>query len=466
MTGFGATGLGLVVRVLGTCALAVLVALTGGPAAADSMRAAVRHAAQSFPQIAEASARVDGRAADLVARREDFLPRVSVFGDLGLDYFDDPPVGGRSTLVRREVGVNLALTLYDGERRAGQVRADAAELDAAIIRLADATEALTLRVVQVYLDVNRYRRLQALAQANVETHRRYVREITALVEGGGLPTAERFRVRDRLLRAQDQLADIAQARADAEVRFASLVGRPPQGRVPLPGRVPAPRSYEALRQAAVASSLSLLAAQKDVAVAAYDREVGQAGRAPTVTLNSGVSVGADLNGTRGAREDAYVGLQFEWTWTTGRTKAARDASLDAAIVAARAREAGVVREVERLAGTAWNAYAKHTRRLGLLHSQVAQNRAIVRQYRDEFDAAKRPLFDVLEAERALFAIRVQLVSAEALEAYARYRMLGARAKLGAHFGIAPIGSALSPRFEAAVAARPRDLDRLVIPALE
>ena len=88
-----------------------------------------------------------------------------------------------------------------------------------------------------------------------------------------------------------------------------------------------------------------------------------------------------------------------------------------------------------MARKSWNSYIAAAERRELLANTVVNSERILAAFKREFEAAKRPLLEVLDAERSLFAIKVQKSNAEAAVAFQQYRILASQSLLGRHFGL-------------------------------
>ena len=123
-------------------------------------------------------------------------------------------------------------------------------------------------------------------------------------------------------------------------------------------------------------------------------------------------------------------------------------------------------EVRDFARRTWNQFRAVSERKALLDRTVSTNVRIVEEFRREFEAAKRPLLQVLDAERALFNQKVQRINAEANLAFQKYKILAAQNTLADHFGLAHAGRALEADFEQRVKSSPRGEFNVTVPPLE
>lgn len=446
---------------------ATLITLTASAGAAESLAEAVRAAVATNPAIEATEAESAATAFDLLALEREYAPTVRVFGEAGIERIDDPANLSASDNDRskfaRQLGVEAELLLFDGYRRANMVYAAAAALDGSILELLDASETMALNATEAYIDVARHRALAQVAQRSIRRHAVLLRQVRDLVEGGRLPISDRLTAQDRLNAAQLAGIEVEQALADAVARYTRVVGKPPQG----PMHVPRPRvpdSLEAVLNAAMANSFRIRSAEAEVERARFTGEVIEAEARPRVTLNAGLAAGRDLGGSLGRERDAFVGLRLNWTLYQGGRKAERNAQA-ARTQKALAERALAARQVRELATQTWNSYVGNAERARQLQMQLNVNTLLVRQFTEEFEAAKRSLLDVLETERARFNTEFQAISADASLAFSGYRLLAAQSRLADHFGVARRGIVLDPGYRHQVRARPASAFDLTIEKL-
>lgn len=428
----------------------VCAAAVGGTASAQSLSEAVRAALTSNPSARAADADVKASAQELLQLQEDYLPRVTLYGEAGGSYYDDPERltvdENQDTLVAREVGVEARVTLFDGYARANRVYRNSARLDGAIFRLLDASETLALSAVQAYIDVHRHLQLLGVADANVARHVAIKRQVDELVDGGRLPSSAAFEVDERLLAARLARVEVEQALADARARYKSVVGREPGSAlsVPDPGGLPA--SLETLTARAVGRSYRVRHADTVIRERTYEKGIVEADKLPEVSLRAGARYGVDRFGTEGEESDAFVGVRVDWELYAGGRKARSGALTERARQAMAERDESV-RDVQEFAATAWNAYQSGIQRVILIEMRRKSAENVVLQYREEFRAGTRTLLDVLDAERTLFNVRFEEVSARAGLDFNEYRLLAAESRLAEHFGVRLSNAALDPNFE-------------------
>ena len=448
-------------------ALGILV-LGAGHGSAESLRDAVRFAVTTNPSVKATEAEMRNAAFELLQLSREYLPTVTLNGEVGTQRIDDPsnlaPEDNDDWKDRSRVGMRAELVLFDGFRRSNLVYANAARVDGSIFRLLDASETLALNATEAYIDVYRHRVLLEVAKRNVAKHEDIGQRVRDLVAGGRLPYSDELTIDDRIRSAKLAQLDVERALRDANARYERVIGRAPGGGMSVK-RAPAPSSLQALTQQAVANSYRVQFARTQIDQSKFQSEAILSDRRPRISLNAGVSRDINRNGVTGTRTDESIGLGLSWTLYQGGRVAERNA-LAELTSRALAEQAVAVREVTELAARTWNTYSTNLERTRQLEEQLRINRLIVEVYGDEFEAAKRTLLDLLEVERARFNVEFETVGSQAGLAFSTYRALAARSELAGHFGLAKADLALEPQFQDLAQTAPTSVFDVSIDPLE
>ncbi|MEL6548969.1 MAG: TolC family protein [Pseudomonadota bacterium] len=430
----------------------------------------VRAALAEDPAAKAASEIVRAAAFDLLSLEREFLPRLDLTVDgEAQSYTDDITVSAseeRSYGTTARVELAARYVFFDGYQRANRVYRGAARLDGSLFRLLDASETLTLSVVQAYIDVARHQQLLSASDANVARHEEIKGQVDELVDGGRLPTSASFEVEQRLLAARLARLEVRRALSDANARFEIITGIEAHGGFRAPDASGLPGSQARTRQLAVENSFRLRSAETNVRAQEYQLAETLGARLPTISASAGARREWDDFELDGDRGSGFVGVTMTWELFAGGRKA-QGAAEQARVREAMARRQLAQREVEEFAALAWNGRENALAQLVLLDVQRNAARRIVTQYTDEFRTGNRNLIDLLDAERSLFNVEFEVISARAALTFSGYRLLAASSRLAAQFGVSPSDIALEPAFEARARSRgPAAIFRTEIKALE
>jgi len=398
------------------------------------------------------------------------LPRVDIFGEVAGERIDDPttldPADNDTGKLASSIGVTVTHSLVDGMRSLNTLYREATLLDAEIIRLSDATETLALNAVQAYIDVLRHQGIVSLAVQNIANHQRIVSQVEDQVIAGRLSQADRFRAGDKLLAAQLARAEAQKALDDAASQYQLVIGRAPTGGMSMHSGVKLPASLSALMSNALTNSHQLKLAQNDIQALTYQGEIDASEWRPQIDLFALADVGDNRGGSSGNDSRLATGLRLNWTLHNELSRTNTVARNRDLIMRAHYQKKQLEDEVSDFARRSWIGYQSAVEQKALLDRAVATNVRIVEAFREEFAAAKRPLLQVLDAERALFNQRVQRLNAAANVSFQQYKILAAQNTLADHFGLAHSGRVLNPDFEQRVKAAPRNVFSVSVPPLE
>ena len=202
------------------------------------MQSAVHAAVTTNPKAQAGKENVKASALELLQLEEDFMPRLSLYGDAGAQYFDDPtrlsPQDNRRTRFGREIGLAAEVTLFDGYRRANRVYRNSARVDESIFKLLDASETLALNAVEAYIDVIRHTDLLGVADQNIRRHVEISRSVKKLVKVGRLSSSDEFEIDEQLLAARLSRLEVKQALENAKVRYETVIGHKPTANMSVP----------------------------------------------------------------------------------------------------------------------------------------------------------------------------------------------------------------------------------------
>lgn len=448
-------------KVCKSAALGVAIVLLASveTAASASLRQAVSQAIASSSAQKAAIESIEAQGGAVGIAQGERGVSVRLFGRAAAERIDDPSSLGSlqdpEWRFARQIGIEAEYPLLDGMRSLNTVFREATLLDAEIIRLSDETETIALNAVQAYINVVRHRQVVRLAARNVNVHARIRGQVETQVSAGRLSSTDSFRASEKLLEARLARTEAQSALAEAISNYQLVIGQSPSDALTMPGSPPLPRSSSELERAAVANSFQLHLAQKEIDAQDYQERIDDADWQPSLDLYAGGDVGSNLDGTDENESALRAGVRLNWTLYKGGTREktiARNRDLRMRSVY---RKKQVEDEVRDFARRAWISFMTAAERRAILGPSVTTGEQLAQAYREEFEAAKRPLLQVLEAERDLFNLRVRLVNADAAAAFQSYRLLAAQSTLASHFGLSHAGRALVPNYEARVRAAPR-----------
>ena len=376
--------------------------------------AQMRAAVQDHPSVRVARLQTEASEAGVDQARSARLPQITLSSEIGNErrVRDGEEtvsgVTGRDRDVELSPTLDADLLLFDGGATRAGVNAAERRVQASDERAQAAAETIAFRAAQTLIDLATLRAQITLAEENLSEVRRLRAMIRERAEAGRDSPSDMFRMDSRVREAENtfeqRIAEFNAARANyAEVFRADpiVLGLPP-------AYAPVPPSATAAIDRAAQRNTELREAQALADAAAREVEARRAERWPQVSL------GASLTGYDITREgqdyyDSFFGLRVNAPLLDGGNRQARieQARRQASLEQARVDElrANVVRSVSE----AYSARASLRPRLEALRSQVESNRATLEAYEEQFFTGRRPLNDLVTAQRELYSAQADLL---------------------------------------------------------
>jgi adhesin transport system outer membrane protein len=418
-------------------ALAAIAAWgVAGGAAAQTIRESAQTAIRTNPRVEVVTNNRQAVEQELARARGQYYPQVDLRGGIGPEYTYNnntraQPGGGSTTLTRQEVGLAAVQRVCDGWETDSEVERQKARGLSAARRVGETSEALALDAIEAHIDVVRQRQLLRLAEENVEVHRSMMARVRQRARGGAAGTADIDQVQARLDTALATLAETRGALSDAENRYFYVVNQRP-GQL-APAEMPAfamPATLDDAIERARRQNRSIKVNDADVTVADREIDVADSSFYPKLNVELGGSLNNDLDGVKGSDNNAAALLVLRWNLFRGGSDIAQRRVALGRMSQAMAQRSVAFRQAEEETRRSWVALQTATDRLPSLQSAVLQNRSVRDAYtRQFFDLGQRSLIDVLNAENELFVSSGRLVSAQAAQFFAVYRLHAAMGEL-------------------------------------
>ena len=222
-----------------SAAAAAVALMTGLPvtATALSLKEAVQRAITTHPEVGAIRANRRTIEQELRQARGQYLPSIDARGAFGHEFSNNPTTRGRAgrtngesgwvDMNRFEAGISLRQLVYDGLGAVYEIRRQQGRAESAQYRVADTAQAIALRAVEAFLEVQRTRRIIQIAERNVKIHDQILSRVRARSTSGRGPRSD---VDQALARVAAQKAALAQARGrfeDAIAAYIQAVGEKP-----------------------------------------------------------------------------------------------------------------------------------------------------------------------------------------------------------------------------------------------
>lgn len=406
---------------------------------AMSLREAVDRAVSTHPQVLAAAASRRSTGYDYAQAQGAYLPKVDLEASFGAQYVDRPnslsEADNRAWRNARDATLVARQVFFDGFARANEIYRQSARVDGSAARVMERAELIGLDAVEAFLDVVRHHRILQAADVNIREHVRLLDIVRTKVEGGSATESELRQAEERVAAVHAVRADVLRELGAAKARFEAVIGVPPPA-LSAPERPDAlPKSQAKAIAAARANHPSLRAGSADVDAARADYDKSQALFLPSLGVEGLASVGEDLDGTPGRNNEFAVRMTMSWNLFNGTIDTSRRRQLGEQVTETKLQLDYVRRQVDESVRRSWSDIAANDLRLKALQQQSVAAKAVIVSYEKEYEAGLRDLLDLLIAQNSVFTSRVQLISSQTIDVFARYRLLASTGSLLASVGV-------------------------------
>lgn len=429
--------------------------LLPGTAGAKTLKEAAETAVITHPEVGQLRFSRRAIEQELRATRGGYLPQVDARGAIGQEWTNNNATrtrggringeGGWIDMNRYEAGVSLRQLLFDGFGTDSEVSRQYYRVESSAHRTMDTAQAIALRALEAYLEVQRTQRILDISMQNVRVHEEILRRVQARARGGRGPQSDVDQAQARLSNAQANVATARRQYGDAVALYVQAVGEQPTALTDTSSPDGAlPPSAEDAVTAAMDMAPAVRAALSDVRVAHAAIGVADSRFFPTVTAEANYNFLYNADGVRGQAEQFSLMLQGRWNLYRGGADVARRRESVARLYEARETLERSRREVAQQTRVSWNAVQSARERRVALQTQLQANERVRVAYSQQFDRGRRTLLDLLDIQNEIFNNQTGLATEEATVRFGIFRTLASMGRLLEVLGIAPPGEAVRP----------------------
>ncbi len=411
------------------------------PAQAQSLeatRAAAKRALQSSPDVTSRLNAYLGKIEAQTVAAAGYKPRLDLNADVGQDSSKNRGVTDLQKINRGGAGLTLTQVLWDGLATRDQVTRASHDRMGRWFDLVEASEQTALEATRAVYDVQRLRKLVALAEDNLLQHQQAATKLESRVKAGVGRGVDLDQARARLALAEANRDTELSNLHDVAARYQRVVGDMPaadMGSVELL-KSGLPASKEDAVQQALSRSAAIAAGIEGVRAARASEAASRSALHPQLSARASVAGGRNLAGIEGRKTDASVELLLNWNLYNGGADSARVREQQAGVKQAMDLRDRACRDVRQTALVAYNDTNKLTTQLTTLGRNSAAIERARDAYRQQFDIGQRSLLDLLNAENEAYTARRSLTNAVYDRAIAYARTLAAGTQLNVQLGIA------------------------------
>ncbi len=391
-------------------------AQTPAARAPSQLQQVVDRAITSHPEVMARYHDFVSSLEDQNVARAGWRPQVTATGWVGKEWRSNIENNPSYNWNRPGWNLELRQLVFDGGATTNRIRQFGFEKLSKYYDLRATTNALANEAVAAYLDVQRYRNMQSLAQENFAMHQTTLNQLRERQQSGVGRGVDLEQASGRLSLAQTNLMTESNNLNDVTQRYRRLVGElPPAQMAPVPDTVEGlpvvgqTKNFEdALR-----ANPSIRSKQALVQAAEAGEKVAKAAFAPTVDLRA--STGRDREQPGDLYRDVQssrVQLLLTYPIYRGGADSARLRQTAAQNYAARDVRDYTCRNVQQELSIAWNNIQRLRQQLPFLREHELSTSKVRVAYQQQFNIGQRSLLDLLNTENELFDARRALLNAE------------------------------------------------------
>lgn len=407
--------------------LAALVAsMPAATASAETLGEAMTAAVESNPTLAAQRQRLRATRETLPQAWAEALPQVSVVGVAqASDRDSDNPTLETGRIETWNASANASQLVFGSGRVLASTRAARAQIRGAVADYDFALQSLLLDVTRAYADVRQAQAVVAARETTVSNLTRLYEYAQAQFEAGVVTRTDVAQSQARLAQARTQLVQAQGGLAASVQAYQRLVGHPPSGLEAPPETEGLPADLDAALEGATRTSPVLRSAVADTELADANVDVAASAGRARVTLEAGLSQGADFDDDTSESTTDTVGVRVSVPLLQGGAIRSRTRQQRALRAAVNLDLAAVQRSVQESVTNAWTGLASARAAVDSAREQVQAAELAYQGVRLEQETGLRSTVEVLDQEQDLLNARLALAQAERDLVVAERQMLAA-----------------------------------------
>ena len=405
------------------------------PALAETLEEALVAAHANNPNMEEARLALRAARKERTQAISNYLPSVGISGSAGMQSIESDTDGifGPSTnqddLQPTSATAQVTQQLFTGFRRSGQARLANANIAGAQEGLRSREQDVLLAAVDAYIGVLRDQEIVRLREEHVTGLTRLLAGTRRRLDVGEVSRTDVAQAQTRLAGAR---ANLARSQADlqaSQARYIAIIGRPPEGLLPVAATPQTPHSLEEAVRMADNNHPDLRRAETAERAARAQVTIERSALLPQVSLVGRADENRDFSASESRRESASAVAQFSMPLFEGGFARSRTRQSRINVDRAEARTEAQRREVIANVTGAWSNLSASRDILAAANEQVEASQMAVEGAERERGFGLRSTLDVLDAEEEARNALIGRARANAEAVIASYALLAATGAL-------------------------------------
>lgn len=377
---------------------------------AETLPSFVEKVLADNPQIKGAISDLNAQSATVNQRLGNFFPTVN--GNISRGTEKTHIGESTQTLPTRESSLSVLQDLFRGGENYYNYQASSYTRKARMQDLRATTQNVALTAIRAYNNILRYKKLIDYAQKNVKKHEKVLHDMKLRLKHKAGRRGEVELAKARLSLAQSRKDQFVNQLNRARYEYRQVSGEAPPKHL-APSKVPDKHMPNSLRQAinlALENNPRFQSAQQQFKARQASQKVARSRFLPNITAEARSDVRDNINGIKGRNNShsAKISLNYDifkggsdWAnWNNASYQASRAMhELD-----------NTKRDSIKAVSRTWSGIKTSINRIERFKQYVQSSAQVASDYREQFRVGRRPLFNVLDAEREKFRARVSYVN--------------------------------------------------------
>lgn len=413
------------------CAVCML-SLSSSHVSAMNIKETIEDAIIHNPEFRQQVKSYRAIEAEVSGAKGGYYPRIDLNAGIGYEEVDRPGINntGGDGLTRREASIKLTQNLFEGFGTQDELDRQKYRLDAQAYQAISTANDIALEMAQAYVNLLKEQELLKLAQDNLDTHLKILDQIQKRNEAGIGNQVEVDQAKARLALAQSNYGSAENNYYDARAKFRRVLGRKPDNELIKPKfHSKLPKSLEEATNIALLQHPTMKSANADIAEARMEYESSGQTYYPRVDLEIEKTFDENLAGVQGKNEYLQAMIRLKYNlYNGGRDSSDRERTASNYHQATEIRNNTRRQVIENLR-FAWNANRYIGNQLEYVNQHIKLTHETLLGYRKQFSLGRRSLLDLLNTENEYVSALRTLITNEADQLNAKYRILAGTGEL-------------------------------------
>jgi len=406
---------------------------------ATTLRQAVQKGINYDPKVLAETKQYKMKAKTVDLAESRYMPKVDLYSGIGYEDTDRSNTHSAQSngrLKREEASARFRQPIFEGYDTPYAVSAAEADRDVSAYSLKALKGNKALKIIQAYFNVLKMQKIAALAEKNLQTHKKIELSIAQKEAQGVSTKADLVQIKGRVQSAETNLVASTNNVMDAKAVYLSVVGEMPHNLQHVASRkIRLPSSLHSAISQAVTNHPTMLASKKNISATVSRRERTKSANYPHFYADLSANHEKNAGGIIGPQDTYQAMVRVEWNVFDGFSDQRKHEISQIEVLRAGDQSHDSKRQLELETRLSWNAYVSIKNQLNPLKKHVEYAKEATKLYDEQYGVGKRSLIDVLNSQVEYFTANRAFVTAQYDEIMAKYRVINSTGELIQRLGV-------------------------------